>query len=146
MGKCCKKMKETWTLSLAAFSTANSLLVSAANELWGAAAGLSRTSGTVAGTGSRDGVEGGGSWKKPDSPGPAHPPPPVSRARSVPLSHCILQTFTLFKDKCIVNSVSPHTRYVRCSTPSTAKGLSPLLPTRHATNEIKWILLECRII
>ncbi len=91
------------------------------------------------------GGKGGGGWKQPDSEA-LSPPPPVSCARSVPLSHCILQTFTLFKDKCIVNSVSPHTRYVRCSTPSTAKGLSPLLPTRHATNEIKWILLECRII
>lgn len=141
-----EKRKETQMVGLAAFTTENSLLVSAANELWGAAAGLSGTSGAVA-EDRKEGWGGGRGWgleaawqHRPCSP------PPVSRARSVPLSHCILQTFTLFKDKCIVNSVSPHTRYVRCSTPSTAKGLSPLLPTRHATNEIKWILLECRII
>lgn len=28
--------------------------------------------------------------------------------------HCILRAFTLFKDKCIVNFVSPNTRYLCC--------------------------------
>lgn len=122
----------------------NSPLVSAANELWGAAAGRMpvrwRRSGGMGRR--REGTAPEGAWQ----PSPYSAPTSASHTGSVPLSHCILQTFTLFKDKCIVNSVSPHTRYVRRSAPSTAKGLSPLLPTRHATNEIKWMLLECRII
>lgn len=36
--------------------------------------------------------------------------------------HHILRTFTLFKDKCIVNFVSPNTRYVYRFTPPPAKG------------------------
>jgi len=36
--------------------------------------------------------------------------------------HRILMTFTLFKDKCIVNFVSPNTRYVCRFTPPAAKG------------------------
>lgn len=36
--------------------------------------------------------------------------------------HHILRTFTLFKDKCIVNFVSPNTRYAYRFTPPAAKG------------------------
>lgn len=76
-GKLLGEKEKTQTVGLAVFSTANSLLVSAANELWGAAAGLSRTSGAVA----EDRKEGwgggrGGGWKQPDSTGLAHPTNP----------------------------------------------------------------------
>ncbi|KAJ8012735.1 hypothetical protein DPEC_G00045970 [Dallia pectoralis] len=36
--------------------------------------------------------------------------------------HRILGTFTLFKDKCVVNLVSGNTRNVRCTTPAAAQG------------------------
>ena len=47
--------------------------------------------------------------------------------------HCysILRTFTLFKDKCIVNFVTPNTRYACRFTPSAAKG--GLTSTRRKT-------------
>lgn len=51
-----------------------------------------------------------------------HPTPPCPTPVFLLHSHCIFPTFTLFKDKCIVNSVSPLTRYVCCSSPSAAKG------------------------
>lgn len=48
----------------------------------------------------------------------------AARPQRTHQDHChrILRTFTLFKDKCIVNFVSPNTRYVCRFTPPTAKG------------------------
>lgn len=57
--------------------------------------------------------------------------------------HCILRTFTLFKDKCIVNFLSPYTRYVWCSTPPTARG--GFTSTR-CTTHYKWNQMSFSVV
>lgn len=59
--------------------------------------------------------------------------------------HRILGTFTLFKDKCIVNFVSPTVDMCAASLLPQPKVGSPSPAGRHATNEIKCLSGWCRI-
>lgn len=58
--------------------------------------------------------------------------------------HRILRTFTLFKDKCIVNFVSPNTRYVCRFTPSAAKGglTSTRCKTHYKWNQMSFSMVQ----
>lgn len=58
--------------------------------------------------------------------------------------HRILRTFTLFKDKCIVNFVSPNTRYVCRFTPPAAKGglTSTRCKTHYKWNQMSFSMVQ----
>lgn len=58
--------------------------------------------------------------------------------------HHILRTFTLFKDKCIVNFVSPNTRYACRFTPPAAKGglTSTCCKTLYKWNQMSFSMVQ----
>lgn len=58
--------------------------------------------------------------------------------------HHILRTFTLFKDKCIVNFVSPNTRYACRFTPPAAKGglTSTRCKTLYKWNQMSFSMVQ----
>lgn len=58
--------------------------------------------------------------------------------------HHILRTFTLFKDKCIVNFVSPSTRYACRFTPPAAKGglTSTRCKTLYKWNQMSFSMVQ----
>ena len=68
------------------------------------------------------------------------------RPRWTRQDHChrILRTFTLFKDKCIVNFVSPNTRYVCRFTPPAAKGglTSARRKTHYKWNQMSFSMVQ----